>query len=75
LKKPTISGDEQYSDEMTKQSCPFIKIFMLQHLLIQSKYVLNIVFSFQEELVCGGCSDVSRAQMCPKHGTDYLVTI
>lgn len=25
-----------------------------------------------EELVCGGCSDVSRAQMCPKHGTDYL---
>lgn len=24
------------------------------------------------ELVCGGCSDVSRAQMCPKHGTDYL---
>ncbi len=25
------------------------------------------------ELVCGGCSDVSRAQMCPKHGTDYLV--
>jgi E3 ubiquitin-protein ligase MYCBP2 len=26
----------------------------------------------QEELVCGGCSDVSRAQMCPKHGTDYL---
>ena len=25
-----------------------------------------------DELVCGGCSDVSRAQMCPKHGTDYL---
>jgi len=25
-----------------------------------------------EELVCGGCSDVSRAQMCLKHGTDYL---
>ena len=25
-----------------------------------------------EELVCGGCSDVSQAQMCPKHGTDYL---
>lgn len=24
------------------------------------------------ELVCGGCSDVSRAQMCPKHGTDFL---
>ncbi|XP_074650729.1 E3 ubiquitin-protein ligase MYCBP2-like [Tubulanus polymorphus] len=26
----------------------------------------------QTELVCGGCSDVSRAQMCPKHGTDFL---
>lgn len=25
-----------------------------------------------EELVCGGCSDVSLSQMCPKHGTDYL---
>ncbi|XP_070133334.1 E3 ubiquitin-protein ligase highwire [Drosophila bipectinata] len=25
-----------------------------------------------EELVCGGCSDVARAQMCPKHGTDFL---
>eukprot|EP00095_Tigriopus_kingsejongensis_P005847 maker-scaffold697_size109876-snap-gene-0.24 protein:Tk05847 transcript:maker-scaffold697_size109876-snap-gene-0.24-mRNA-1 annotation:"e3 ubiquitin-protein ligase mycbp2 isoform x1" len=25
-----------------------------------------------EELVCGGCSDVSQAQMCPKHGTDFL---
>ncbi|XP_069130438.1 LOW QUALITY PROTEIN: E3 ubiquitin-protein ligase MYCBP2-like [Argopecten irradians] len=25
-----------------------------------------------QELVCGGCSDVSRAQMCPKHGTDFL---
>ncbi|XP_070552183.1 E3 ubiquitin-protein ligase MYCBP2-like isoform X2 [Ptychodera flava] len=24
------------------------------------------------ELVCGACSDISRAQMCPKHGTDYL---
>lgn len=24
------------------------------------------------ELVCGGCSDVSRAQMCPRHGADYL---
>lgn len=24
------------------------------------------------ELVCGGCSDISRAQICPKHGTDYL---
>ncbi|XP_037938854.1 E3 ubiquitin-protein ligase highwire [Teleopsis dalmanni] len=25
-----------------------------------------------EELVCGGCSDVARAQMCLKHGTDFL---
>lgn len=25
-----------------------------------------------EELVCGGCSDIARAQMCPKHGTDFL---
>ncbi|ESO93791.1 hypothetical protein LOTGIDRAFT_205644 [Lottia gigantea] len=25
-----------------------------------------------KELVCGGCSDVSSAQMCPKHGTDFL---
>ncbi|XP_076446720.1 E3 ubiquitin-protein ligase MYCBP2-like isoform X7 [Babylonia areolata] len=25
-----------------------------------------------KELVCGGCSDVSRAQMCPKHGSDFL---
>eukprot|EP00096_Caligus_rogercresseyi_P012080 TRINITY_DN495_c1_g1_i1.p1 TRINITY_DN495_c1_g1~~TRINITY_DN495_c1_g1_i1.p1 ORF type:complete len:440 (+),score=121.56 TRINITY_DN495_c1_g1_i1:88-1320(+) len=25
-----------------------------------------------EELICGGCSDVSRAQMCLKHGSDYL---
>ncbi|XP_055913946.1 E3 ubiquitin-protein ligase highwire isoform X3 [Eupeodes corollae] len=25
-----------------------------------------------EELVCGACSDVARAQMCPKHGTDFL---
>ncbi|XP_065845558.1 E3 ubiquitin-protein ligase MYCBP2-like isoform X3 [Oscarella lobularis] len=24
------------------------------------------------ELVCGGCSDVASAQVCPKHGTDYL---
>ncbi|XP_052124547.1 E3 ubiquitin-protein ligase MYCBP2-like [Frankliniella occidentalis] len=24
------------------------------------------------ELVCGGCSDVASAQMCPKHGTDFL---
>ncbi|XP_041463237.1 E3 ubiquitin-protein ligase MYCBP2-like isoform X3 [Lytechinus variegatus] len=24
------------------------------------------------ELVCGACSDVSRAQMCSKHGTDFL---
>ncbi|KAI5734120.1 hypothetical protein M8J77_002638 [Diaphorina citri] len=24
------------------------------------------------ELVCGACSDVSRAQMCPKHGQDFL---
>ncbi|XP_076385847.1 MYC binding protein highwire isoform X12 [Megachile rotundata] len=24
------------------------------------------------ELVCGGCSDVARAHMCPKHGADYL---
>jgi len=24
------------------------------------------------ELVCGGCSDVAMAQMCPKHGTDFL---
>ncbi|XP_071786769.1 E3 ubiquitin-protein ligase MYCBP2-like isoform X1 [Asterias amurensis] len=24
------------------------------------------------ELVCGACSDVSRAQMCPKHGKDFL---
>ncbi|XP_057222491.1 E3 ubiquitin-protein ligase MYCBP2 isoform X12 [Malurus melanocephalus] len=24
------------------------------------------------ELICGACSDVSRAQMCPKHGTDFL---
>ena len=24
------------------------------------------------ELVCGGCSDVTSAQMCPKHGTDFL---
>lgn len=25
-----------------------------------------------EELICGSCSDVSQAQICPKHGTDYL---
>eukprot|EP00062_Callorhinchus_milii_P006572 gi/632947251/ref/XP_007888958.1/ PREDICTED: E3 ubiquitin-protein ligase MYCBP2 isoform X6 [Callorhinchus milii] len=24
------------------------------------------------ELICGACSDISRAQMCPKHGTDFL---
>ncbi|KAJ8937845.1 hypothetical protein NQ318_022263 [Aromia moschata] len=24
------------------------------------------------ELVCGACSGVARAQMCPKHGTDFL---
>ncbi|XP_059170813.1 E3 ubiquitin-protein ligase MYCBP2-like isoform X4 [Physella acuta] len=24
------------------------------------------------ELVCGACSDVSRAQMCAKHGADFL---
>ena len=24
------------------------------------------------ELVCGACSDVSRAQICPKHGVDFL---
>ena len=24
------------------------------------------------ELVCGACSDVTRAQMCPKHSMDYL---
>lgn len=24
------------------------------------------------ELVCGACSDVSRAQLCPIHGTEYL---
>ncbi|XP_052871008.1 E3 ubiquitin-protein ligase highwire [Anopheles cruzii] len=25
-----------------------------------------------QELVCGGCSDVSKAKMCPKHGMDFL---
>ncbi|CAG0913072.1 unnamed protein product [Notodromas monacha] len=25
-----------------------------------------------KELLCGACSDVSMAQMCPKHCTDYL---
>ena len=29
-------------------------------------------FIISEELVCGGCSDVSQAQMCLKHGTDFL---
>jgi len=24
------------------------------------------------ELVCGGCSDVARAQMCVRHGADFL---
>ena len=24
------------------------------------------------ELICGGCSDVTCAQICPKHGTDFL---
>lgn len=24
------------------------------------------------ELVCGGCSDVAQAQICPKHGIDFL---
>ena len=24
------------------------------------------------ELVCGACSDISKAQMCAKHGTDFL---
>ena len=24
------------------------------------------------ELICGGCSDVAMAQICPKHGTDFL---
>ncbi|XP_018570490.1 E3 ubiquitin-protein ligase MYCBP2-like [Anoplophora glabripennis] len=24
------------------------------------------------ELVCGACSDIARAQICPKHGTDFL---
>lgn len=24
------------------------------------------------ELVCGGCSNVTQAQICPRHGTDYL---
>lgn len=25
-----------------------------------------------EELICGRCSDVTQAQICPKHGTEYL---
>lgn len=25
-----------------------------------------------EELICGGCSDISGARVCPKHGTDFL---
>ncbi|XP_076822444.1 E3 ubiquitin-protein ligase MYCBP2-like isoform X2 [Clavelina lepadiformis] len=25
-----------------------------------------------QELICGACSDVSCAQICPKHGTDFL---
>ncbi|OTF80766.1 hypothetical protein BLA29_008492, partial [Euroglyphus maynei] len=25
-----------------------------------------------QELICGSCSDITRAQICPKHGTDYL---
>lgn len=25
-----------------------------------------------EELICGSCSNVTQAQICPKHGTDYL---
>nr|CAB3264102.1 E3 ubiquitin-protein ligase MYCBP2 [Phallusia mammillata] len=25
-----------------------------------------------KELICGACSDVSCAQICPKHGTDFL---
>lgn len=25
-----------------------------------------------EELVCGGCSDVVGAQVCGRHGMDYL---
>lgn len=24
------------------------------------------------ELLCGGCSDVARAQICPRHGSTYL---
>jgi len=29
--------------------------------------------NFEErELVCGACSDVTRAQICTKHGTDFL---
>ena len=24
------------------------------------------------ELLCGGCSDINMAQICPKHGTDFL---
>ncbi|KAH7646731.1 e3 ubiquitin-protein ligase-like protein [Dermatophagoides farinae] len=25
-----------------------------------------------QELICGSCSDVTQAQICPKHGTDFL---
>lgn len=25
-----------------------------------------------QELICGSCSDVAQAQICPKHGTDFL---
>lgn len=25
-----------------------------------------------DEIVCGACSDVAMAQMCPRHGSDYL---
>ena len=25
-----------------------------------------------QELICGACSDIFCAQICPKHGTDFL---
>jgi len=25
-----------------------------------------------QELICGACSNISCAQICPKHGTDFL---
>ena len=25
-----------------------------------------------EQLVCGACSNVTSAKICPKHGTDFL---